>query len=92
MLPLALHRFPMAGSPSPASTRVNVVLPAPFLPDEADLLASGDPEAGMLEQQSGAGPQLDVDGVDHWLSMTTGLELPRRIGFALRSRRRSLRR
>ena len=51
---------PAAGSPSPASTRVRVVLPAPLRPTRPTFVAGATRKLASLEQQTRPGAQLDA--------------------------------
>ena len=55
---------PPAGA-SPARTPASVVLPAPLRPTRPIRSPGADAEGGVLEQQAGAGAQLDTGGGEH---------------------------
>ena len=68
---------PSSGASSPTIIRKSVVLPAPFGPDEADLLAGVELERGVDEQDLPAVLLADLRERDHlhqWYRTLGGLQ------------------
>ena len=80
--------MPAAGWVTPARALVRVVLPGAVATDEPDAVTGRDAEGRVVEEQAGAGAQLDGGSGDH--EGPFGGWWPRTSGRCARARRRAV--